>query len=179
MQKAATIVALAVLLGSCVNKDFYLSYEKKVDSLSVSLEEMAVKYEALDTVLIRLQYDSVKTDLDSLARIPESTLLPAVVNYKYIGKDFKTFWRGHPLTIKELRYTRSQLRDLKHDIVEYQLEPEQVATYFIQEKESVRKLKERMDYNMDFVQRNMRQYAKLRPEVHALLDSLNTAKHAN
>lgn len=161
-----------LLLTSCINKDFYESYGTKVDSLSASLEEMAAKYEALDTLKIKAQLDTIWIQLDSLSKTPEITLDTLVVYYKYIGKDYKTFWRGHPLTIRELNYTRAQLTDLKNDIEKYQLDESAVKKYYIQEKESVRKLKNRMDYNMASIKKNIRQYMASEPKIAHLIDSL-------
>ena len=172
MPRLAIYIFIFLLLTSCINKDFYSSYGMKVDSLSASLEEMAAKYESLDTIRIMAQYDTIRMQLDSLSKTPEITLDTLVVFYKYIGKDYKTFWRGHPLTIRELKYTRAQLTDLKHDIEKYQLDEEGVARYFIQEKESVRKLNDRMDYNMVLIKKNMRQFSETEPKIAQLIDSL-------
>ena len=167
---------LIFFLTACVDRAFYKSYVDQVDKLSQHLEEMAVKYESLDTLLIRAQYDTIRRDLDSLSRIPDIVLDTLVTNYKYIGKDYKTFWRGHPLTMQELDYTRSQLRNLRHDIGKYYLDEKSVVDYFIQEKESVRKLRDRMDYNRVLILKGMRQFAETRPRIKSLLDSLSNTK---
>ncbi len=172
MLRISIFVFFLLLLNSCINKEFYKSYDSKVDSLSSGLEEMAAKYESLDTILIKLQLDTIQMQLDSISKMPEITLYPLVVNYKYIGKDYKTFWRGHPLTTRELKYTRSQLIDLKHDIEKYQMDEEEIEMYFIQEKESVRKLKDRMDYNMVMINKNMRQFSEAQPNIVYLIDSI-------
>ena len=172
MLRISIFVILLFLLNSCINREFYKSYGSKVDSLSSNLEEMAAKYELLDTILIKSQLDTIQMQLDSISKIPEITLFPLVVNYKYIGKDYKTFWRGHPLTTRELKYTRSQLIDLKHDMEKYQLDEAEIEMYFIQEKESVRKLKDRMDYNMVMINKNMRQFSEAQPNIVYLIDSI-------
>ena len=176
MNRFSIFLLLIFLLNSCVNKEYYQTYSSNVDELSSRLETMALKYESLDTILIKSQYDTIQKRINSISQTPEITLNPLVVNYKYIGKDYKTFLRGHPLTIRELKYTREQLIDLKHDIEKYQLDEEGVARYFIQEKESVRKLNDRMDYNMVLIKKNMRQFSETEPKITFLIDSIAQTK---
>ena len=171
LHKALLLLLICSFYG-CVHVEFYRDYSRRTDSLSGVMEEMAAEYLSLDTVLIRAQYDSLREYLDSLSAMPDITLDSMVVVYKYIGKDYKTFWQGHPLTIRELGYSRRQLADLKHDLDHYQLDKPLAETYYLQERESVRKLRDRMDLNMVNIQKSMRQFRETTPGIIFLLDSL-------
>jgi hypothetical protein len=141
--------------------------------LSTELETAAKMYESLDTVLIMEQYETIKNYQDSFAIFPEVSLDNRLINYKYLGKDYKTFFRGHPLTTRELDYTRRQIRDLAYDISEYQLEEQEVITYFAQEKRSVKKLVERMNYNRELIQDGMAEFLVKQPQIEVFWDSLS------
>ncbi|MEJ2594220.1 MAG: hypothetical protein P8100_03635 [bacterium] len=176
MLRPVVIVLFFLFLSGCVKVGFYRNYSLKVDSLSDALEEMAGNYKALDSAAIVNAYDSLGKYLDSLSRFQDTIIDSLVISNKYSDKEYKTFWRDHPLILSEIDYSRDQLHDLKHDIDHYQLDKALIKAYFAQEAASVKKLKERIDLNRNKILNYMQQNREFTPKIIDLLDSLNRNK---
>jgi len=170
------VFASLLFFTGCSNRQFYDGFTNSIDSLSASLEGTATAYEHLDTTLFKEQFGEMNVHLDSLRSFGEIALFPTVVDYGYVRKRYKTFLREHPLTIKELIYSREQLTDLKHDIKSKGLDKAEVRQYFKQEKEAVAYLNRRMDSYRESILRNHEKFEKLNPKIIVLLDSLYQTK---
>ena len=166
------MVLSLLIFSACSNRQFYKDSANSLDSLSASLEATAFAYENLDTALFQNQYREMGINLDSLRNYSEIALFPEVVDYGYVRKRYKTFLREHPLTIKELIYSREQLKYLKHDIASKDLDEAEVRQYFNEEKEAVAYMKRRMNTYQESILRNYEKFKKLNPQIIVLLDSL-------
>lgn len=172
----AFIVVSLVLFTSCVNTTFYENITTKVDSLNATLEASASSYESLDTLLIADQYNILIQHTDSLKSHEALATTPLVVEYRYVQKKYKTFLRDHPLTIRELNYSRAQLATLKNDFENYQPEVEMAKQYFNQEKEAITFIKKRMDAYQKMIVDGMHNFDELNPQVEKMLDSITNSK---
>lgn len=173
MKISTAFIAITLMFfTSCINSTFYENIAVKVDSLNASLEASASSYESLDTILIARQYNTIVEHMDSLKVYESLATTPLLVEYKYVRKNYKTFFRGHPLTIKELNYSRAQLAALKNDFEHYQPDTEDARLYFKQEKEAITYIKKRMDAYQKLIIEGMNRFDTLNPQVEKMLDSI-------
>ena len=166
------IYALSFLLFSCNNKPDVKTYLSKIDSLSLSLEESASAYKDIDTAEIRQYYVEIETQINELKDYNNIINTSPVISYNKTKNNFNDFLKTYPVLMHELKYTKAQLSDLKHDIENRNLNQDNLSLYMDQERQSVYVLKLKMDHYSQQLKLGMINYNRLNPEIKTLTDSL-------
>lgn len=159
-----------VVIAACSPKKADQKYLAKIDSLQISLEEVAVLYESLDTNLLREQYNIVIAHLKTLEEIGNINDSIPVTPYNYVRKSYKMFFKEHPYLTGELAYTRSQIRHLRNDVEKGLLSKENRELYFEQERQAVRVLKQKMSFYYQRISSYQKEFEESNPQIEAFID---------
>lgn len=167
------IVSGFLILASCSNNQYTLSYLSQVNSLKMSLESAAESYEGIDTIEVRAQFNMIGDHLNTFKADSNIAGQQSVTVYNHVRKAYKSFLRENKNVLKELNYTRSQLTDLKNDIENGRIDEDEIEEYIGKEMQAVKAINTAMDQYYLHLEAQMKIYETLHPKFQRLADSLN------
>lgn len=146
---------------------------KQIDQISDQLEDALAAYNKIDSIEVSNIRRKVKSNclriVDSKDPIVTTTFIP----YSHIDKSMKQIMRMDGRIKKEVNISKSQLKDLRYDAKNDNVDKELLEIYFAEEKDIILKLIDRMEYNTQQVILETTRYDSLNPIIENYLANQN------
>jgi hypothetical protein len=177
--KIIIFIIFASSLFSCFNSDTTKTIEK-IDSLSFVLNDIETNYKSIDTLKIKLIYDTLKQDVDTISKyliaFPKNKdWNNALSIFEDATKQAKHFFKNKYKP--DIDYSKNQLKNLKTDIINNAIKGDSLPNYFKSEKDAINILKEKVDLQAKSYEQILNKYNKSKPYINLFIDSLSTTNN--
>jgi len=173
-----SILILLVSLFSCMNAEIGRNIQT-VDSLLQEINELDTKNKSIKTEEVRLMYDTIKQNLDSLNKymlsLPkndEATYSLAI--FTDVSKQAKHFVAED--FSEDIKYSIKQIQNLKTDITNDALPSDSVKFYLLSEKDALLELQESVERHSKSAEQIIEKYQRSIVGVNQFIEDLRNAK---
>ena len=151
---------------------------QKVDELKETLATIKTNFEAINDDEIKLLYDTMMQDIDTIAKytnvFPENKewrdAYSIYSDAAHISKGF--FKRTYK---KEIEYSETQLNNLRTDIENNALELDSLRIYLKDEVKAIDVLNEKINIHLEISNQIIDKYNRTKPIVNQYIDSLRNS----
>jgi len=170
------LLSIILFTTSCNNVNTIKNI-KTIDSLENILDTITKIQQNINFIDIALYYDSLKTDMDSIAKyvkyIPTNKHHKKYFSlYSNLRRDFNDFLKIN--IAQELKYTKTQLSNLKKDIKKNIISNELFNKYIYDEKTAVLLLKKQNNKQYSHSLKILNNYIEYKPVIIEIIDSCKT-----
>ncbi len=159
-------------LISCNNSNNE-KYLAELDELLVQLKNAEKEYSNFDSAAISNIRKQVKTTCKRVRNPYDSLLNETIIPYSHIDKSIKQILRMDVRIRKDIVKSRSQIKDLYHDIENNLVDSIPLIMYMDDETRAVEMIIEKMEYNILKSLHETKKFDSLHPIVENLLISSN------
>jgi len=166
----STLIPLLLFLSCTVSVE-ERSYIDHINRLEKVLDSTSNLYFAIDTIELFAAYDHINDNLSELNKL-DPIINDSVRIYAALQKSFKRFISEHSLILDEIEYSGNQLQTLKKDIQKGRVSEEQMKNYFLEEKEAVGILIQKISFNTQNITQQLNSFSQLNDSVEAIIEQL-------
>ena len=161
-------MVLLFFISSCSVSEKERAYIDKINRLEQTFDSVSEKYLTIDTAKLNITYEVINRNLSRLSKI-DTILNDSVKIYTGLQKSFKRFIREHSLIIKEIDYSKNQLKALKKDIGKGKISDENMEKYYNVELGAVGSLINKMGYNEQIIKYQMQSFDVFNDHIESLI----------
>lgn len=177
--KYILIVSFFASLFSCMNSEIGINLQT-ADSLYKEINKLDQKYKSINEEEIKLIYDTIKQNLDSLNKymltLPENNEAGySLAIFTDVSKQAKHFVSEN--YSNEIDFSKKQIENLKTDIENNALPSDSVSFYISSEKDALLELQESVERHSKSSEQIREKYERSRIGVTIFIDSLRNAKN--
>lgn len=176
----ASFIFVILLLNSCGNIEKKKQISK-IDELEVIVQQMQDELfnSKMDSIIIA--FGDVSKTLSSLNKnstgmISDTTFIKLFEKYTKIKKQLKSLNKQLNILVGNIQYSKSQLSNLKKDILEKSIKVEQIREYLEGEQMAVDEIKEKFKPALEKIEKRMKSYHEMRPVMKKIEKKLKNEK---
>jgi len=161
-------ILIVIILFSCNNKSNQ-QYILSVDNLATKLENAAKNYSTIDSIALVEISEKVKYNCSEIDYQSEDINNRVIITYGQINKAIEQIFKTDIQIKKDLKIRARQINDLLYDINNNLMDTGLIKPAIKNEKESIKNIIDRMNYNYERVISEKNTYDSLNPLIEKLI----------
>lgn len=184
MRRITIIFFLAAVtimfFAACHNKETRI-YMSRIDSITAALSEAEMKLAEVNHDSISAKYAlyqeyAKKINNDYFKKDVQSPEWKYMTLYHYVRKPFRNIASNHADYLRQITQNREQLDNLKHDIRNNALAPEEIETYIREEKRSAAVFVDKIIRQVDAALKEEINFDTVHPQILKMLAEMENIR---
>ncbi len=169
-------ILFTVILVGCKNVQNNNRFLLKTDSLLVHLDSSKGYFDKIDTLSLKTVLKNIKQRVNFLSTFKGNQVDSLFLEYGHRYQIFKHFLKEYPEINKELKFSKKQLDDLKHDLRYGILKNGKDSLFYTQEQKAFNHLRRQISL---YYQRILEQNRQIKNLNMFMDNSFNKTKKRN
>lgn len=177
----AALISVLLILSSCENIEKKKRISKIVE-LEITVQKMQDELfnSKMDSVI--LAFGEVNNTLAFLnkngaGKVSDTVFINRFAEYTKIKKQLKSLNEQLNILVSDIQYTKSQLGNLKKDILKNSLKIEEIEKYLMSEQKAVIEIQEKFKPALEKIIKRMKSYHEMRPVMKKFQEELENLEN--
>lgn len=177
----ATLISILLIFSSCENQE-KKKHILKIEELEITVQKMQDELfnSKIDSIIIA--FGEVNKTLDFLnkngeSKVSDTAFINSFAEFTKIKKQLKSLNEQLNILVGDIQYTKSQLSNLKKDILKNSLKIEGIEEYLMSEQKAVEEIQEKFKPALEKIIKRMKSYHEIRPVMKKIQEELENLKN--